>query len=653
MPKERLDISIVLKAEKAAKEMQNFANAMKRDGTKAARSLNVINDRLTRMRKNLMSMRTLVAGGIGVFAIRKLSKSFIDANDLAERLRLTLNSLLGSVEAGNEVFDDMAKFAARVPFTFEEIMKSATMLAGIVNEGADDINRLMPIITDLAATYNLTIEQVTNQIIRLMSAGAASADLFREKGINAMLGFEAGVKTSAERSKQMLFDAWDAEDSKFRNVSKKLAATWTGVMSMIADKWGQLMRRLGDLGLFQLLKDRLQEFDTAFGNFLDKNDAFFVERIPIWVSNVESFGSTVFSWAVKLKNIVVTIVSTYNSLPETVREWGLILALFGGKKIRILLVTLTALGTKFEWVSTKMKNFANFFEGLFKVFKGEISFGDFFTMNPEELQATLNRFDALKLVAEANKKAMEGATEAFKKMFVIPSDDFKSARELLSQILPDPEELEMDLDEAEEMYTDWAQIIYETNLELQNRIKKLEAQTLSIRENLLLQFGEGMAGVLSDGLQQWNNFFGSVLDGFKRMLAQMVAELAAKAAVFAVLNAVTGGGFGGLVGGFKSFLGFANGGFTGMGRKNEVAGVVHKNEFVIPQEFLQQNAGMLGALQGMQGGSTSNTTATFNVNISGNFDKDTNWRDVTRNDIMPEIEEAIKGGSLTGIGSVA
>lgn len=652
MPKERLDISIILKAEKAAKEMKAFADSMKRNSNRAAKSVTAINNRLTRMRKNLLSMRTLMAGGIGVVAVKKLSDSFIEANDTAEKLQITLNSLLGSQEEGARLFEEMAKFAAKVPFEFEAIMKSATVLAGVLEGGVDEITNTIPLIADLAAAFGLTMEETTGQVQKMFSAGAGAADLFREKGILAMLGLQDGIKRSAAETKRILFEAWESEDSKFRGVADSLSDTWTGTVSMIADKWGQLMRRLGDLGLFQLMKDKLQEFDKAFGIFLDQNDAFFAERIPIWVKNIETFGSTVFRWAVNVKNVIVTIVNTYNSLPEVVREWGIILAIVGGAKIRIALATLTALGTKFDWVAKRMKGFANFFEGIFKTFTGEINFTDLIKMDDAELDKTLqglkNTEEAVKNQTEAAKKAKE----EYQKLFTLPEDPaFKKFKDADFEILPDPDNIEEELEETFEMYVDWADVIYQTNLKLSTRIKTLEAKTLSVRQQLLGEFGTSLTGVLSEGLQEWGGFFNSVLQGFKRMLAQMAAEMAAKSAIFGVLNAITGGGFSGIVGGFKKFLGFASGGFTGTGGSNDVAGVVHKNEFVVPQSMLQQNAGMLQALQGMQSGGSSNST-TFNVNLSGSFGEgmtESRMREMTRNIIIPQLKEAERSGLIGGI----
>jgi hypothetical protein len=148
----------------------------------------------------------------------------------------------------------MAAFAATVPFEFEQIMGSATQLAGIVKGGADEIAEIMPIIADLAAVSGLTIQQTTEQIVRAFSAGIGSADLFRERGVSAMLGFQAGATYSAEETRRRIVEAWNDTESKFRGASNKMATTWTGLMSMLSDRWFQFRNMVAEAGLFDALK---------------------------------------------------------------------------------------------------------------------------------------------------------------------------------------------------------------------------------------------------------------------------------------------------------------------------------------------------------------------------------------------------------------
>ena len=101
------------------------------------------------------------------------------------------------------MFETMSKFAAKVPFEYEKIMSSATALAGVMEGGVDEVEQWMPMISDLAAVSRLSIEETTGQIIRMYSAGAAAADLFRERGITAMLGFQAGARYTAEETREI------------------------------------------------------------------------------------------------------------------------------------------------------------------------------------------------------------------------------------------------------------------------------------------------------------------------------------------------------------------------------------------------------------------------------------------------------------------
>ena len=62
-------------------------------------------------------------------------------------------------------------------------------------------------------------------------------------------------------------------------------------------------------------------------------------------------------------------------------------------------------------------------------------------------------------------------------------------------------------------------------------------------------------------------------------------------------------------GGGGSGSGWAMGGFTGRGGVNEVAGVVHKGEYVLPQEMVDQNTGLPKSMG----------TTMININLSGTF----------------------------------
>lgn len=204
------------------------------------------------------------AGGAAIAA-----KAIIDVGSTTENLRTRMNAMLGDVGEGNKVFKEMSEFASEVPFAYEEIMGAATQLSGILKGGSDEIAQTMPMIADLAAVAGLSIEKTTEQVTRLFSAGAGSADLFRERGINAMLGFEAGVAVTAEESKKRLIEAFEDPMSKFRGAAAKMATNWDGIMSMIGDKWFNIKSQIADAGLFNYFKAIAMAINDMMGQALD------------------------------------------------------------------------------------------------------------------------------------------------------------------------------------------------------------------------------------------------------------------------------------------------------------------------------------------------------------------------------------------------
>lgn len=216
-------------------------------------SLGVASKGISGLSKAVFSLQGAIAGiGVGV-----LSKSFINAADSAEQYRTRLNVLLGSAKEGNRLFKEMAQFATGVSASYDDIMASATNLSGVMSGGVDEIKKWMPLISDLSVAAGLTIQDTTNQIIRMYSAGAGAADLFRDRGTLAMLGFQSGVHYSAKKTREMLIQAFEDPASKFKGASVEMAKTWTGMLGMLGDKWFQFRNAVMDSGLFEYMKAAL------------------------------------------------------------------------------------------------------------------------------------------------------------------------------------------------------------------------------------------------------------------------------------------------------------------------------------------------------------------------------------------------------------
>lgn len=131
------------------------------------------------------------------------------------------------------------------------------------------------------------------------------------------------------------------------------------------------------------------------------------------------------------------------------------------------------------------------------------------------------------------------------------------------------------------------------------------------------QTGSGLGAVFGDSFagkafSVIDEFFNGMLDTAKNVLT-------------AIINDFKSGlsGEGGFVGRMANALfgwmkpaehksggggGFAAGGYTGQGGVNEVAGIVHRGEYVLPQEMVDQNTGTPKSLGN-----------TYVINVSGTF----------------------------------
>lgn len=217
---------------------------------------------------------------------KELSKTFLDAARTTENYKIRLNALLGSTKKGNQLFKDMATFASQVPFEYEKIMGAATQLSGVMGDNVEQINSWMPLIADLAVVAGEGIEKTTEQVVRMYSSGAQAAEIFKEKGILSMLGFQAGVSYSAAETQRVLVKAWTDSESKFRGATKAMAKSWDGLMSMINDKWFQFRQMIMDSEVYDYLKEQLSIINDEFGEWLRLNEDIIKLKVSEYVEKI-------------------------------------------------------------------------------------------------------------------------------------------------------------------------------------------------------------------------------------------------------------------------------------------------------------------------------------------------------------------------------
>jgi hypothetical protein len=211
-----------------------------------------------------------------------------------ESLQVRFKFLFGTAEEGTKAFDNLADFAAKVPFSLEEIAAASGNLA-VVSKDANDLSRILEITGNVAAVTGLDFLTTASQIQRAFSGGIAAADVFREKGVRALLGFEQGAKVSIEQTVERFEEVFSGQ-GRFANATDDLAQTLEGTLSMINDKFFKFQQSVN--------KSFFEELKLQFG---DLNDA--LERNE---ATIERFGESIGEDLAQSLSNAVTVINFIN-----------------------------------------------------------------------------------------------------------------------------------------------------------------------------------------------------------------------------------------------------------------------------------------------------------------------------------------------------
>jgi len=332
-------------------------NVLARDKTKAA--LGSVQKGLANLRASIFSVQSALLGIGGGVAIR----SIVRVGSEVENLGIRFNFLFGNVKQGTKAFDNLIKFAARVPFSLEEISSASGNLA-VVAKDADDLTRILKITGNVAAVTGLDFRQTAEQIQRSFAGGIAAADVFRERGVRALLGFKAGATVTAEATIKAFEDTF-GEDGRFGKATEVLATTFTGTLSMLSDKLFKFKLETNRAGFFDFFKNALVVINkgiednskalTQFATAVGEGLVNFIKQALLGGAALLDILRPIFQVvAVGIGGLVDVI----KNLPPGVREMGIVGFLMLGRTGKIISVgilgLLKAIGVDLDAITNKI-----------------------------------------------------------------------------------------------------------------------------------------------------------------------------------------------------------------------------------------------------------------------------------------------------------
>ena len=237
------------------------------DSNQAVTGLNRLQGAMGKLKGAVFSLQSAFATLMGALAARSLIKT----GEMFQNIQTKILNLTKDQGTANKLFQNTSQYATEVAFSFEDLFKATSKLSPILKNSPEEVDKFLRITGDIAAHMGISAEEASTQMIKMLSAGAGAADRFREDGILSMLGFEAGVSYSAERTKEKLIEAFEDPAFVLQGTAKAMADNYTGVLSMIGDKYTQLMQSFNDGGGQGGFFTAVESLAAGYNAYLDAN----------------------------------------------------------------------------------------------------------------------------------------------------------------------------------------------------------------------------------------------------------------------------------------------------------------------------------------------------------------------------------------------
>jgi hypothetical protein len=425
---------------------------------KTARALGNIEQRLKgidsgigRLDRGFGSLVTRLAGVGAALGAAFGIKKIIQVGSEVEQLELRFNFLFRSVDEGAKAFDTLVDFAARVPFTLQEIQAGAGNLA-VISKDAEELGKNLGIVGNVAAVTGLDFQKTAEQIQRSFAGGIAAAEIFRERGVRALLGFQDGVKVTAEETRKR-FEEVFGPDGPFGNATLILANSFEGILSMVQDKLFKFQRALGQQGgLFDFAKASLKAFDTVLEESFGGLEEFAARTgqtiVRVTLEAIRGIASTIDFLMPVFKtvgNALSDLINFISALPPVVRELGIIGFFLLGPKGKLVTVLFA---TVFDTIRSGIGSISS---GLGSLYGGIARTLDFLGLLSDEQLAAANQAVAdLKSKSEELKTPYEELNKAASKQ----PENWGAARTAIEKFLERVDEANVLLKEQESKIDD-------------------------------------------------------------------------------------------------------------------------------------------------------------------------------------------------------
>ncbi len=351
----------------------------------------------------LTSLKTLAVASLAGWGVERLITGFIDTGSSMDKMRIALDTITKG--EGEAWFKRLNEWAMKMPINTEAAIKNFTMLRGMgLKPSIADMQVLLDTTSALGGQAD-TLTGIALAIGQISAKGAPQMEELRqlaERGIPVfeILGSKLkltgaqinDIGNQAVTSGEVIKALVEGMAERFGGMSEKIQKKFSGLMEGLKGYWTEFQRRVMDSGVMKSIETALTQFmdnldkkyaGGAFQTWADKvaeSVILAARKITMAAAGVVDFMTENIP---KIAAQVGGLWGAFMSLPEWVRDAGLIGAFIYGKKGAVVLGGALVL-------INAIKNQA---AGLGLVASGKLKFTDFAGMNSKEMKEYLDKFN--------------------------------------------------------------------------------------------------------------------------------------------------------------------------------------------------------------------------------------------------------------------
>lgn len=219
--------------------VENVTIVVRERGAKAtAKNIRTVGKASGKASKAVLGLTAALTGFFTVRGLSRIASDSIAAAAGFEQFGIRLGALLGSQREANTALANFTKLASETPFAVSQIVEGATALGAAALGNRERLEELTQTAANLAAVTGLSFQDAAGNLQRALSAGIGAADLFRERGVRALIESIKGIPDATKLTKTELDAAFRdvfGEGGVFGRAAQDLSNTLGGALSNIGD----------------------------------------------------------------------------------------------------------------------------------------------------------------------------------------------------------------------------------------------------------------------------------------------------------------------------------------------------------------------------------------------------------------------------------